>query len=350
MADDIFTDAGLRRDAIDTLVGKIGIAADVIEKDLWVCWALAQLQKVADLPKLTFKGGTSLSKVHGLIQRFSEDLDLTFSREKWGFDGERDPLSAGLSKKKRAALVEEISKQSAQVVSDRVIPGLRTQIQNELGGAGWSVELAPSEMDESLQTVLFKYPSVQPGYNYVLPFIRMEFGARGDPWPTELQVVAPYIEQEFTGMAPTAVASVDTLRPERTFWEKATLLHELHHLTIEKPERPTTRLSRHAYDLHKIWALLREPLAAGQDLLRRVVQHKECFFARPSAKYELVLQGTLNTTPHEALEANLRADFADMQVMFFPGHSVPTFDEVMASLRQIDAVVAAWDWSQAAAQ
>ena len=81
---DLFTDGEERRLIVADVAGRRGVAAWVIEKDLWVCWTLARLHEVPDLPELTFKGGTSLSKVHGLLDRFSEDIDLTFSRSGWG--------------------------------------------------------------------------------------------------------------------------------------------------------------------------------------------------------------------------------------------------------------------------
>lgn len=53
----------------------------IIEKDFWVCWALNQIFTSPTLsPHITFKGGTSLSKCYNVIDRFSEDIDLTLSK------------------------------------------------------------------------------------------------------------------------------------------------------------------------------------------------------------------------------------------------------------------------------
>lgn len=341
--DDIFTDDAARGALINEVAARRGLAPVVVEKDLWVCWTLARLHAVDGLPKMTFKGGTSLSKVHGLIYRFSEDLDLTFSRDGWGFDGDRDPLNLSLSKKKRAALVEEVGKKAASIVDQHVVPGLRSEAKAALGGSGWTVELDPSDSDH--QTVNFRYPSTLGDHGYLPPVIKMEFGARGDPWPTALREVRPYLEEEFSGEAKTAVASVDTLLAQRTFWEKATLLHGLHHQTLSNPEKATLRLSRHAYDLYQMWTPLKAELLAEQALLRSVVQNKECFFASNPAKYDLVLKGTLNSTPHAALEERLRKDLVDMKDMFFPNRPVPTFDTIKAALQEIDSAVAAMDWN-----
>src|SRR5208337_4528048 len=56
-----------------------GISPEIIEKDFWVCWTLHQVFQFRDFPRLIFKGGTSLSKVFGIIQRFSEDIDILSS-------------------------------------------------------------------------------------------------------------------------------------------------------------------------------------------------------------------------------------------------------------------------------
>ena len=77
------------------------LAASAIEKDFWVCWMLRELFSLAEMgPQFTFKGGTSLSKGWGLIERFSEDLDVVIDRGFLGFGGERSPEN-GHSKKER---------------------------------------------------------------------------------------------------------------------------------------------------------------------------------------------------------------------------------------------------------
>ena len=60
------------------------------------------------IPELRFKGGTSLSKVFGLIDRFSEDIDISIDRATLGFSGERDLANLHLSGTKRKGLDEEL--------------------------------------------------------------------------------------------------------------------------------------------------------------------------------------------------------------------------------------------------
>ena len=65
-----------------------GLSKQVVEKDLWVSTILEIVFTLPYADKLVFKGGTSLSKVWGLIERFSEDIDLAVDRSLFGFDGE----------------------------------------------------------------------------------------------------------------------------------------------------------------------------------------------------------------------------------------------------------------------
>src|SRR5205823_2575741 len=70
------------RDRLDAFLAasrRLGAALLNIEKDFWVGWTLSVLyhELPPGSPRLLFKGGTSLSKAHNLIRRFSEDIDIT---------------------------------------------------------------------------------------------------------------------------------------------------------------------------------------------------------------------------------------------------------------------------------
>jgi len=65
-------------EALEVAADRTGRPAHLLEKDIWVVWALAAIYDSPLAGKLTFKGGTSLSKVYKIIDRFSEDVDLTY--------------------------------------------------------------------------------------------------------------------------------------------------------------------------------------------------------------------------------------------------------------------------------
>ena len=66
---------------IQQAVNKTGLYPQIIEKDLWVTTILQLIFSLPFADKLVFKGGTSLSKVWNVIERFSEDIDLAVDRE-----------------------------------------------------------------------------------------------------------------------------------------------------------------------------------------------------------------------------------------------------------------------------
>src|SRR5262245_6406807 len=82
---------------------------EIIEKDYWVVWILERLFSLEKVKLyLTFKGGTSLSKVYGLIDRFSEDIDLSIEKEFFGFGVPHNPENVS-SKKKQVAIIKNLS-------------------------------------------------------------------------------------------------------------------------------------------------------------------------------------------------------------------------------------------------
>ena len=80
--------------AVNLVTAKNGIRAEIVEKDYYVTVILRLLSE--RLPFIVFKGGTSLSKCHGAIKRFSEDIDVTIDTT----------ISQGQKKKVKDAVVE----------------------------------------------------------------------------------------------------------------------------------------------------------------------------------------------------------------------------------------------------
>ncbi|MCP9496551.1 MAG: nucleotidyl transferase AbiEii/AbiGii toxin family protein [Pyrinomonadaceae bacterium MAG19_C2-C3] len=126
------------------------------------------------------------------------------------------------------------------------------------------------------------------------------------------------------------------LEVERTFWEKATILHAEHHRhgTTVTPDR----LSRHYYDLYQLAAnAVDEKALEDLGLLRRVVEHKKVFFRSAWARYDETLAGRLHLLPTEEQRAALRRDYDKMNAMFFGGR--PTFDRILADLITLESKI-----------
>jgi hypothetical protein len=179
-----------------------GLANTIIEKDFWVCWTLKRLfeLKGQDTLSLVFKGGTSLSKAYGAIRRFSEDIDLCFDRKGLGYDGERNPEAAPSNRKARI-LIDKLILDVRNHIATVLLPQLSNAITNELGPsekARWSLTID----DQDAQSVTFHYPASlgdtdYSNLTYLRPRVKLEFGARGDPWPMERRKIKSYAAEEF---------------------------------------------------------------------------------------------------------------------------------------------------------
>jgi hypothetical protein len=315
--------------------------AAVVEKDFWVCWKLERLFALPDPPaRLIFKGGTSLSKVFGAIERFSEDVDLSFDRADLGFGPGKDPLTAP-SRKKRQEWVKELTGACQAVIRDRFLPHLAAAFADALGeaaGASWNVESDPADPDR--QTVLFHYPATDPASGdepaYPRPAVRLEVGARSDHWPSTDAVVTPYAAEEFPAQFKEPKAAVRVLGADRTFWEKATILHLWHHAPADKPFRD--RQSRHYYDSVRLYEMgIGRAAIADTTLLLAVAEHKNTFFPSTWAKYEEAKPGSLRLVPPDARLPELEADYRKMREMFF--REPPPFEQIIAALREIEAQI-----------
>lgn len=344
-----------RRDGDDRLafINEAAARRDVtpliIEKDFWVCWTLRRLMSVPALAgNLTFKGGTSLSKAYGIIERFSEDIDLTIGRNAPMIIDTSLPMEDGISGNERERRTRALKVAAQRYVQEIALPELSNGIAEALGTSdGWSVLIDPEDRDA--QTILFQYPkllSYGDGFGaggfgvgnfgegedgYIRPRIKLEFGARGETEPSESKTIISYLAQEFPGELPDATVTVATLAVERTFWEKVTILHALHHGSKLLPE-----MSRHYYDTAMLAANgIDDAAMKTPDLLARVVLNKSLMFPDKRASYDTATVGSLRLVPAEDLRERLRADYAAMSEMFMV--APPTFDDLMAAIDALEA-------------
>lgn len=139
----------------------------VVEKDFWVCWTLKQLFEHPKLSKqLIFKGGTSLSKVFGLIDRFSEDIDLVLD---WRVvDAVQDPMEKRSITKQRK--INEVLNEKACAY----IAGTMAPLLGQALGEHCQLEIKADEKDQG-HVVRVKYPRTTKAAG-LLPYIQLEIG------------------------------------------------------------------------------------------------------------------------------------------------------------------------------
>jgi hypothetical protein len=318
-----------RQPYFEETAARLNSTTTAVEKDFWICWTLKHLFALEAIPELRFKGGTSLSKVFRLIDRFFEDIDISLDRAGVGFFGERDLANRVLSGTERKALDQELRAAIIDEVNSKILPKLHGRFQTILGKHGW--ELVPSKDENEGMTLMFHYPNAFQYSRYLRPQIKIEFG-RGDQQPSEKSSVTPFVSELFPDIFREKSAATIVLDAERTFWEKVTLLHAENHRP--DPSKLKPRMVRHWSDVAMMSTAKRfrdEKLSL--DLLAQVVRFKKIYFAANWAHYDTAVPGTLRIVPNAPLQAILRKDYQPMEEMF-PTKPL-TFDEILKRLEAL---------------
>lgn len=341
-----------RRALFSTVAADLQTRAENIEKDLYVCWVLDFLfnRRLDDPVGLYFKGGTSLSKAYGLIQRFSEDIDIGLYKSDLKVPLEAEIAALPSVNQRQKTLVERVDEAAREYISGPLRKLLSMEIakvEKAIEQSGhFSVDFGfdPYRNREALDILVVSYKSVfNAGDDYVQAAVRIEGGARPDPVPAEPREIVPYVASELPRID-LAVRGVTTVKPERTFWEKVLILHAMTEMTEKRrtdanPDRPVpdlNRYSRHYYDVHQIWTHpgYGEATASMRDLAEACRQHKELMFRAPDHRYDRAAPGSYRLVPTEDMRAKLAADYERMSAMIFG--IPPSFAEVMGSIDELE--------------
>jgi hypothetical protein len=315
-----------RRRLCEAAGDRLGLHAASVEKDFWVCWSLQRLFSMGDFgPHLTFKGGTSLSKCWKLIQRFSEDIDVVIDRTFLGFSGSRSPEKAS-SGKRREKCLEDLKRATQTVIRTGLFPALQKDFKGVLPKElNWNLIIDPDDRDE--QTILFQYPTVFPPGGYLRPVVKIELGARSDVDPTLRPEIRSYLDEGLPGESNGKGFFLRTVSPERTFWEKAMLLHEETYRDGGPVHKP--RLARHYYDLScLILAGIGERALSNAGLFSSVAAHRVLFFRKTKQAQETLRPGSLRLLPLRDRQIIWKRDYEAMRDAMFFGES-PPFVEIM---------------------
>lgn len=294
-----------RREALSVAADQSGRPAHLLEKDVWVVWALGTLYGSALGEHLVFKGGTSLSKAYQVIRRFSEDVDLTYdirtiAPDLVGDDGEALPKTR--SEEKRWS--SEVRKRLPDWVVDTVQPIITEALAAEALAATIRVEG---------ENLFIDYEAATAGSGYVAPSVMLEFGARSTGEPASVRDVicdaAGLVEGVVFPMARPRV-----MHAERTFWEKATAIHVF---CLQERLRGD-RFARHWHDVARLdEAGFAAAAFADRGLANAVARHKAMFFAEKAADrspidYAAAVNGGLQLVPAGDGAKALEEDYARM--------------------------------------
>ena len=305
---------------------RMGISEAVIEKDFWVCYMLDYLfHRCAWKDNLAFKGGTSLSKAYDLIKRFSEDIDLILDWRVLGY-GIDEPWEQR-SNTKQDAFNKEANERAEVFLRDVFLPAIKNDLTEEL-----TLPVKCEIDSHDGQTVKFTYPNSFSD-TAILQEIRLEIGALAAWTPAAEQTITPYSAEYYGRVFEQPSTQILTVLPERTFWEKVTILHR-EAFRSESSTLPS-RYSRHYYDLYCMAKTpVKERALSDTDLLDRVVMFKDKFYRCPWARYDLAKRGTMSLMPPDHNVQKLREDYEHMQNMIFGDK--PEFETILQATEKLE--------------
>ena len=302
-----------------------GLHPAIAEKDFWVCWALMKLFGSPELSKqLVFKGGTSLSKAHHLIDRFSEDIDLVLNWELLGYsETGSDPWEELVSNTQ----LDKFNKEFNQKAADYIAKHLQPLVEGLVASCP-EVRAKVSPIED--QVIEIHYPAAFQ-LDAIRPEVKLEIGPLASWVPSASYAIRPFAAEEFPDVFENPECQVTAITAERTFWEKATILHQQSHRTTVMP----AGYSRHYYDLYQLANSSVAQYAMGDlKMLDDVIAFKQRFYRSSWAKYELAKPGTFRLLPTPDGEKELRSDYRSMQPMFFT--TQPLWDDIMIRLRALE--------------
>lgn len=305
---------------------KMKVRETIVEKDYWVCFTLDYLfHECQWSDSFIFKGGTSLSKCFGLLDRFSEDIDLILDWTLLGYT--KDEPWETRSNTKQGRFNEEINQKTETFLAESFVNQMKKDLE-EIVEERFQIVID----DNNLQTVLFYYPKAFSS-NYVETAIRLEIGALAAWSPSEVAWLEPYIAKEYPQIFKESNISVKAVSAVRTFWEKATILH--HEANRPEDLLMPCRYARHYYDMYCLANSIYKDRAFEQlHLLEKVAQFKNKFYPRNWAKYDEATPAKIKLLPEHYRYEALKNDYEQMEEMFM-GIS-PEFDDIMDTIRTLE--------------
>lgn len=316
-----------RKSVFESIAHKVGLPAQIIEKDFWVT---AILQAVFALPvaeHLIFKGGTSLSKGWKLIERFSEDIDLAI-----------DPIFLGtpegdLTKKQ----IKILRKTSSLFVLEQLTPMIREKLKQQGLNAFIEVEPQPNGIGnntypEPRQVYLHYKSSFDEGLGYLRPDIVLEVSARSLLEPAKSIQVKSIIGENLP-IKPIEDSTVHTSVPAKTFLEKVFLLHEL--FSVPGGGMIAERKSRHLYDLYVMMDKEFAKRAVKDDeLWESIRHHREIYTSIKDVDYTPDVRKRIQLVPREDILDVWKADYETMKESMIYGNK-PSFEELIEAMSKL---------------
>lgn len=317
-----------RLDVLEITSAQTRLPLLAVEKDWWVTMALKALSFTSHFDKMSFKGGTSLSKGWDLIHRFSEDIDIAIRRE--GMFSISSPTGNQLTKVRRLVrhyIVRELPGELSKALSGMGITDFRVEPEIvRVSDAGESLELRSTTHPS---TIFIHYKSILPNVSaYVEPRVKIEISCLSMDEPVEHKAIRSMVADVLDEDVDVRFA---TVVPSRTFLEKIFLLHE----EFQKREPRSKRMSRHLYDIEKIMDTRYGNAISDMNLYMSIVNHRSTFNRVDGVDYESHNPDTLCFIPPNSVMEEWRDDYQSMSKHFIYEDQTLTFDQLITRMKEL---------------
>ena len=319
--------AEIRKQLYTQIGNQLGLHPISVEKDLWVNSVLQVLFSLPYAECLVFKGGSSLSKVWNLINRFSEDIDIAVDRRLFGVEGD-------ITKKQ----MKKLRKESSLFVKEKLAIDLKTKLDEFEIGEFCKVEPQPDgEGDGTYPEPRKIFIHYETAFNdnvqqYVESSVMLEMGARSLMEPTSKEKVRSLIESNSPMSTTLTDCDILTAMPQKTFLEKIFLLHELF---STDGCASANRKSRHLYDLE---SMMDEPFALSaihdEDLWENIRHHRSVFTPIRGIDYAAPIKENLKLIPPIQYRNIWEDDYNAMQEQMVYGQSL-SFEELLSRMSEL---------------
>ena len=298
----------------------------IVEKDFWVCYILDYLfNRNQYRSSFVFKGGTSLSMAYHLIERFSEDIDLILDWRTIHYQS--DEIWTDRSNNKQDQYNKKLNQDAATFIGGALLKSLTMGLSQELS-------FTPNFFvdPDDRQVVNFAYPHLFDE-EYIRSEIRLEIGPIAEWTPSHLVEIRSMAAEQYERVFEQPTTTVLTIDAERTFWEKATILHKIAHFPEGK--KLPLRYARHYYDLYKMGlSPIKQSAFERKDLLERDILFKTKFYYSRSASYETASLREIRLTPPDRLIPDIRSDYDRMKNMIYGAK--PDFSVLMEGIASLE--------------
>lgn len=303
-----------------------------VEKDWWVTAVLKALYNTECAPWLNFKGGTSLSKGWSLIDRFSEDADLSIGRgffltvRKLPFaKTENNTQRKNLRKASRDYIHGELSQRLKEELDKLKISGFIVRNHtHEMTSDG----LKPISHDWDPTVIFVDYESIFPSYDGdIQPRVKIEISCQSMDEPYEIKAISTMMHERFPELDQQLTTHIRTVSPSRTFLEKIFLLAE----EFQKDHPRYRRMSRHLYDIEKIMDTDYGRAALSDvGLYKAIVSHRATVYHLGYVgDYSIDFPQNISFVPTGETLENFRKDYEENMVDgYIYGKAIP-FDELI---------------------